>query len=185
MDVEVQLATYVCFKDDAFNNIVEHIRLCKPGWEVEHISDLLDWQCCSRVQSAQTASMTGWHCGLVSHIRQVTFDILSMHWIIHRGSVGFQTHEPRTGRCLVLMSLTSLNHRPANAGLFHKLCNETGSDHRHLLLHMDEVGSRRGESTAEIIPTESRCAIIYPRVSSSSGWLTDLVYLADGFWTSK
>lgn len=110
MDVEAQLATYVCFKDDAVNNIVEHIRLCKPGWEVEHISDLLDWRCCARVQSARTASMTGWHCGLVSHIRQVTLDILSMHWIIHRGSVGFQTHEPRTGRCLVLMSLTSLNH---------------------------------------------------------------------------
>ena len=92
--------------------------------------------------------MTGRHRRLVSRIKQVNPDIQSMHCIIHREALASKRMSPELDSVLTdaVKVINFIKSRPLNARLFHKLCEETGSDHHQLLLHTDVRWLSRGKA---------------------------------------
>uniref|UniRef100_A0A667XAV2 C2H2-type domain-containing protein n=1 Tax=Myripristis murdjan TaxID=586833 RepID=A0A667XAV2_9TELE len=177
---EAQLVMFARFKDDTVDDIVEHIVFCKPlaekttGEDIFNLIDCffteheLDWKLCSHVCTDGAASMTGRHRGLVSRIRQVNPDIQSMHCIIHREALASKRTSPELDSVLTdaVKVINFIKSQPLNARLFHKLCDETGSDH-HQLEQVCNFLSEHGHPLAAKLEDQT--------------WLAHLAYLADVF----
>ena len=199
---EAQLVMFARFKDDTVNNLVEHIVFCKPlpekttGEDIFHLIDCffteheLDWKRCSHVCTDGAASMTGRHRGLVARIRQVNPDIQGMHCIIHREALASKRMSPELDSVLTdsVKVINFIKSRPLNARLFHKLCEETGSDHHQLLLHTDVHWLSRGKALQRLFELREQVHDFLSEHGHSLAakledqtWLAHLAYLTDVF----
>ncbi|XP_056147399.1 zinc finger BED domain-containing protein 5-like [Lampris incognitus] len=199
---EAQLVMFARFKDDTVNDIVEHIVFCKPlpekatGEDIFNLIDCfftehaLDRKRCSHVCTDGAASMTGWHRGVVSRIRQVNPNIQSMHCIIHREALASKRMSPELDSVLTdaVKVINFIKSRPLNARLFHKLCDETGGDHHQLLLHTDVRWLSRGKTLQRLWELREQVRDFlsehgHPLAAKleDQTWLAHLAYLADVF----
>ncbi|XP_060754238.1 uncharacterized protein LOC132865727 [Neoarius graeffei] len=198
---EAQLVMFARFKDDTVNDIVEHIVFCKPLPDKTTGEDIfnlivffteheLDWKCCSHVCTDGAASMTGWHRGLVSRIRQVNPDIQGIHCIIHREALASKRMSPELDSVLTDAAkvINFIKSRPLNSRLFHKLCEEMGSDHHQLLLHTDVRWLSRGKALQRLFELRDQVHDFlsehgHPLAAQleDQTWLAHLAYLTDVF----
>ncbi|XP_060755409.1 SCAN domain-containing protein 3-like [Neoarius graeffei] len=198
---EAQLIMFARFKDDTVNDIVEHIVFCKPLPDKTTGEDIfnlivffteheLDWKCCSHVCTDGAASITGRHHGLVSRIRQVNPDIQGMHCIIHREALASKRMSPELDSVLTdaVKVINFIKSRPLNSRLFHKLCEEMGSDHHQLLLHTDVRWLSRGKALQRLFELREQVHDFlsehgHPLAAQleDQTWLAHLAYLTDVF----
>ncbi|XP_028672708.1 SCAN domain-containing protein 3-like [Erpetoichthys calabaricus] len=197
---QAQLLVYVRYCFD--NDVVEDFLFCKPvplrttGEDLFamlndfFIANKLEWSSCIGICTDGAAAMTGHKSGVVARIRTVSPNIISTHCMIHREALASKNLNESFGEVLntCIKLVNWIKCRPLNGRLFAALCEESGSDHRHLLLHTEVRWLSRGKVLQRVFELRSELASFLMdknselvKFVSDNVWLAKLAYLADIF----
>ncbi|XP_051784716.1 protein FAM200A-like [Erpetoichthys calabaricus] len=197
---QAQLLVYVRYCFD--NDVVEDFLFCKPvplrttGEDLFamlndfFIANKLEWSSCIGICTDGAAAMTGHKSGVVARVRTVSPNIISTHCMIHREALASKNLNESFGEVLntCIKLVNWIKCRPLNGRLFAALCEESGSDHRHLLLHTEVRWLSRGKVLQRVFELRSELASFLMdknselvKFVSDNVWLAKLAYLADIF----
>ncbi|XP_028659076.1 protein FAM200B-like [Erpetoichthys calabaricus] len=197
---QAQLLVYVRYCFD--NDVVEDFLSCKPvplrttGEDIFamlndfFIANKLEWSSCIGICTDGAAAMTGHKSGVVARVRTVSPNIISTHCMIHREALASKDLNESFGEVLNtgIKLVNWIKCRPLNGRLFAALCEESGSDHRHLLLHTEVHWLSRGKVLQRVFELCSELASFLMDTNSElvkfvsdNVWLAKLAYLADIF----
>ncbi|XP_028658888.2 SCAN domain-containing protein 3-like [Erpetoichthys calabaricus] len=197
---QAQLLVYVRYCFD--NDVVEDFLFCKPvplrttGEDIFamlndfFIANKLEWSSCIGICTDGAAAMTGHKSGVVARVRTVSLNIISTHCMIHREALASKNLNDSFGKVLntCIKLVNWIKCRPLNERLFAALCEESGSDHRHLLLHTEVRWLSRGKVLQRVFELRSELASFLMdknselvKFVSDNVWLAKLAYLADIF----
>lgn len=197
---QAQLLAYVRYCFD--NDVVEDFLFCKlvplrtTGEEIFtvlndfFVANKLEWSSCIGICTDGAASMTGHKSGVVARVRTVSPSIIFTHCMIHREALASKNLNETFGdvlnTCIKLVNW--IKCRPLNGRLFAALCEESGSDHRHLLLHTEVRWLSRGKVLQRVFELHNELALFLMDKDSELAlfvsdnvWLAKLAYLADIF----
>ena len=134
--------------------------------------------------------MTGRHSGVVARLRNVCPDILSTHCMIHREALASKKLSERLGQVLndSIKIVNFIKARPLHSRLFARLCEETGSDHKNLLLHVEVRWLSREKVVQRLFELRHKLLVFLTEYDLQQAanvadnlWLAKLAYLADIF----
>jgi hypothetical protein len=145
------------------DKIVSNFLFCKElperttGDEIFHATDKYlsenysDWKNCVSVCTDGVKSMTGNVKGFVVKVREVNSDIGFHHCLLHHEALVAKTLPPTLKEVFdeVLKIVNFIKSKPLNSRLFSVLCQEMGSKHTSLLLHMEVQWLSRGKTETE------------------------------------
>ncbi|XP_051774916.1 protein FAM200A-like [Erpetoichthys calabaricus] len=196
---QAQLLVYVRYCFD--NDVVEDFLFCKPVPRTTgegifamlndfFIANKLEWSSCIGICTDEAAAMTGHKSGVVARVRTVSPNIISTHCMIHREALASknlnESYSEVLNTCIKLVNW--IKCRLLNGRLFAALCEESGSDHRHLLLHTEVRWLSRGKVLQRVFELQSELASFLMdknselvKFVSDNVWLAKLAYLADIF----
>jgi hypothetical protein len=197
---ESQFLVYVryCFE----KNIIEDFLFCKSvptrttGEEIFKIlndfftSSELNWSHCTGICTDGAASMTGRKSGLVARVRNVSPNIMSTHCMIHREALASKKLSEPLNQVLndSIKIVNFIKARPLNSRLFTRLCEETGSEFKHLLLHAEVRWLSRGKVVQRLFQLRHELLVFLTDHDlqlathlADNLWLAKLAYLADIF----
>ncbi|XP_060870180.1 zinc finger MYM-type protein 6-like [Metopolophium dirhodum] len=150
-----QMAIWLCyvrFIDFQTSELCEDLLCCcelpshTTGSEVfkrlnEYIKKIqLNWENCVSVCTDGAASMTGKYSGVVSRIKNVAnLHFVHIHCIIHRQHLVAKKMSPDLNEVLTeaVKIINFIKCNALNSRLFLILCEEMGSEHSHLLMHVE------------------------------------------------
>jgi hypothetical protein len=103
------------------------------------ITNNLLWEKCVGISTIGSQAMLGIHKGLAACIQKVAPLVKWTHCCIHR-EVLAASRMPSNKKTVLdeaVRIVDFVKTRPLNSQLLSALCNEIGSDHKHLLLHSE------------------------------------------------
>lgn len=197
---QAQLLVYIRYCFD--NDLLEDFLFCKPmplrttGEDIFTMlndfitSNQLQWSSCIGICTDGAAAMTGHKSGVVARVRTVSPNIIATHCMIHREALASKNLNESFSEVLntCVKIVNWIKCRPLNGRIFAQLCDESGSEHRHLLLHTEVRWLSRGRVLQRVFELRSELAsFLVGRNSelatfmSDNVWLAKLAYLADIF----
>ncbi|XP_064414928.1 zinc finger BED domain-containing protein 5-like [Latimeria chalumnae] len=107
----------------------------------------LDWGCCFGICSDGAWSMTGWHSGLVTRVQKVASIAAWNHCMIHRQALAVKKMPEELSDVLsvAVKVVNFIKSQPVNSRIFAILCEEMGTNAKHLLLHAEVRWLSRGK----------------------------------------
>ena len=100
----------------------------------------LDWGKCVGVCTDGAANMMGCHSGVTAKFRDVANkDFLITHCILHRENLSAKKLSPELNDVLngAVKMVSDIRGRALHSRLFEALCDSIGSQHHHLLFHVE------------------------------------------------
>ena len=135
--------------------------------------------------------MTGHRSGVVKKIKNVDTDIIFTHCILHREQLAAKRLSPELHEVLsdVIKIINEIRHKALNSRLFESLCDEMGSQHKHLLLHAEVRWLSRGKVLTRLFNMRQEVKLFFQQQNNSKfqnffsddDWVAKLAYLADIF----
>ncbi|XP_064416538.1 zinc finger BED domain-containing protein 5-like [Latimeria chalumnae] len=165
----------------------------------EEIFQLLDsfinqhdivWSKCIGSCTDGAKSMTGRHSGVVTRIRAVAPNAMWVHCSIHREALAAKSMPTNLKEVLdnAVKMVNFIKARPLNSRIFSALCNEMGSEHINLLLHMEVRWLSQGKVLARFFELHSEVKVFFTdhpfplsHCLHDTAWLSRLGYLSDIF----
>ncbi|XP_064468935.1 protein FAM200A-like [Ornithodoros turicata] len=130
--------------------------------------------------------MSGKHKGLVARAQEVEPSVRWTHCSIHREALACKDM-PSALKDVLAQAVKIVNFikaRPLNSRLFAGMCDEMGSEHKHLLLHTEVRWLSRGKVLARLYELRDEARIFLLNASSNlselllnPSWLASLAYL--------
>ncbi|XP_076823229.1 zinc finger BED domain-containing protein 5-like [Clavelina lepadiformis] len=99
----------------------------------------LSWEWCISICTDEAGAMVGKHKGFLARVLQIALHINFTHCIIDRENVASKKLDQQL-KCILDSAVKIVNYiksRPLQTRLFAILCDETGSEHKSLLLHSE------------------------------------------------
>ncbi|XP_064470067.1 zinc finger BED domain-containing protein 5-like [Ornithodoros turicata] len=134
--------------------------------------------------------MSGKHKGLVARAQEVEPSVRWTHCSIHSEALACKGM-PSALKDVLAQAVKIVNFikaRPLNSRLFAGMCDEMGSEHKHLLLHTKVRWLSRGKVLARLYELRDEAQIFLLNASSNlselllnPSWLASLAYLSDIF----
>lgn len=112
-------------------------------------------------QSAGTVSDR--HSGVVTRIRAVAPNAMWVHCSIHREALAAKSMPTNLKEVLdnAMKMVNFIKIQPLNSRIFSALCNEMGSEHVNVLLHMEVRWLSRGKVLARFFELHSEVKVFF------------------------
>ncbi|KAL4082946.1 hypothetical protein QTP88_029444 [Uroleucon formosanum] len=195
-----QLMVFIRF--DRNDEIIEEFLFCKP-LQTHRTSEIifttineylieinLPWSKCVGFCSDGARAMTGRLSGVATRIKKVASLCKTMHCMIHRQALASK-NMPKSLKLVLDSAVKIVNlikARPLNSRLFTVLCNEMGSTHKSLLLHIEVRWLSRGKVLTRLFELRSEILLLLTDIDEEKSklfcddeWLSRLAYMADIF----
>ncbi|XP_053117964.1 zinc finger MYM-type protein 6-like [Hemicordylus capensis] len=153
----------------------------------------LDWKNCVAVCTDGAASMLGKHSGVLAKIRAVASEnMVHSHCLIHRQHLAAKKMSPDLHEVLAqaVKIINFIKCNALNSRLFTILCDEMGSEHKHLLLHAEVRWLSRGKVLTRLFELrkeikmflmQKKCDSSYITCLQNADWIAKVAYLSDIF----
>lgn len=150
----------------------------------------LNWSKCVSLCTDGARVMSGHKSGVAARVRELSPECLWFHCSIHKEALAAKNMPNELSSVLqaVVQIVNLIKHRPLNSRLFSTLCEEMGSQHKHLLLHTEVRWLSRGKILGRVFELREECRLFLLSIKSDKhSYFSDekfvlrLSYLADIF----
>lgn len=199
------LSAFVRFEFDG--KIDEELLFCKSlpttttGEEIFKCLDsfikenCIDWSKCVGLTTDGARAMSGVYKGLIAKVRAVAPAVQWTHCSIHREALAVKGLSGILKKTLdeAVKLVNYIKSRPKKSRLFAVLCDEMGSEHRHLLLHCEVRWLSRGKVLSRLFELRDELRMFLTQDGdhkavahfldflNDEDWLKRLAYLSDIF----
>ncbi|XP_071519142.1 protein FAM200B-like [Panulirus ornatus] len=148
-----------------------------------------DWLTCLAVCTDGASSMMGSHVGFVTRTERENPDVIMSHCFLHE-NLASQRLQPKHYVVLndVIQVVNVIKARALNSRIFHKMCEEMGSHHLHLLFHSDVRWLSRGRVLELVIERKIEREVFLQEKKlkladcfKDPAWVAKVIYLGDIF----
>lgn len=201
----------LCFVRFNFNgSVAEEMLFChtlKTTTTGQDIFDSLDsfirenginWFKCVGLTTDGARAMSGKYKGLVSKVKEVAPLVEWTHCSIHREALAVKRMQPDLKSTLddAVQIVNLVKAQSKNSRMFSVMCDEMGSDHKHLLLHCEVRWLSRGNVLSRLFELRDEVRLFLVQLENDGkekakhflrdclndeAWLIKLSYLADIF----